>query len=61
VAVSSTGKVVIPTESPTSSGSDGHWQLVATMADPCGVASCNLTLTDSLGTSVTVVLPPPAY
>lgn len=61
VAVTATGQVVIPAEAPTSSGGDGHWQLNATMHDPCGVSACSLTVTDSLGTTVTVTLPPPAY
>jgi hypothetical protein len=34
----------------------------ARVADPCGTTnSCNVTVTDSLGSSVTVTVPPAKY
>lgn len=65
VTLTSTGKVLIP---PTAAGnrgaynSDGSWQLSANINDPCGARnSCNLTVTDNLGSTVTVTLPPASY
>ena len=65
VSVTSTGKLIIPPRSAGSTGfygTDGHWELVAPGADPCGASnSCSLTVTDSLGSSVAVTLPPATY
>ena len=61
VSVTSTGKVVIPSRS-NSSSLDGFLGLTAHVNDPCGALnSCSLTVTDSLGSSVTVTLPPAKY
>jgi hypothetical protein len=65
--VTSTGKQVIAPESPGSIsvyGTDGRLQLTTPPEshDPCGNSnSCSLTVTDSLGSSVTVTLPPAKY
>jgi len=41
---------------------DGFVALTAAVRDPCGTLnSCSLTVTDSLGSSVTVTLPPARY
>jgi len=65
VSVTSTGQVLVPPQSPSSTsfyGVDGGWQLSARGKDPCGnTNSCDLTVTDSLGSSVTVTLPPATY
>lgn len=61
VSVTSTGKVVIPAQSNNASP-DGSIGLSANINDPCGAEnSCNLTVTDSLGSSVTVTLGPAKY
>ena len=58
----STGKLVIPAQPNNSSWHDGILALTAAVADPCGaLSSCSITLTDSLGSSVTVTLPPANY
>ena len=63
VSVTSTGKVLIPAapnNSPT--WNDGLLILSAHLNDPCGALnSCSLTLADSLGSSVTITLPPARY
>jgi len=71
VSLTSTGAVIIPPEAPgnLSNFSDsGRWQLTLKAKDPCGNGngfvssnSCNLTVTDSLGSSVTIILPPAKY
>jgi hypothetical protein len=61
VSVTSTGKVIIPARS-NSTSSNGFLLLSASVPDPCGTNnSCNLTVTGSLGSSVTVTLPPATY
>jgi hypothetical protein len=60
VSVTSTGMVVIPAQA-NSASQDGLLTLTEHPDDPCGEHSCNLTVTDSLGSSVTVILPPPTY
>ena len=58
----STGKLVIPAQPNNSSWHDGILALTAAVADPCGALnSCSITLTDSLGSSVTLTLPPAKY
>ena len=58
----STGKLVIPAQPNNSSWHDGILALTAAVADPCGaLSSCSITLTDSLGSSVTLTLPPAKY
>ena len=58
----STGKLVIPAQPNNSSWHDGILALTAAVADPCGALnSCNLTVTDNLGSSVTVTFPPASY
>ena len=55
----STGKLVIPAQPNNSAWHDGFLALTAYVADPCGALnSCQITLKDSLGSSVTVTLPP---
>jgi len=65
VTVTSTGLQVISPRSAGSAGfygTDGHFELTAAIHDPCGAPnSCSLTVTDSLGTSVAVTLPPASY
>jgi hypothetical protein len=59
VSITSTGKVIIPAQPAAST--DGRWELTSThfSQDPCGAnKSCSLTVTDSLGSSVTVTMPP---
>jgi Putative Ig domain len=60
VSVTSTGKVIIPAQ--TAVNTDGHWQLTSAhlSQDPCAGA-CSVTVTDSLGSSVTVTMPPATY
>src|SRR5664280_416361 len=61
VYLTSTGKLIIPARS--NSGSlNGFLSLSASVPDPCGTNnSCSLTVRDSLGSSVTVTLPPATY
>jgi hypothetical protein len=63
VSVTSTGKVLIPAApNNNSSWDDGLLILSAHLNDPCGALnSCSLTLADSLGSSVTITLPPAKY
>jgi hypothetical protein len=60
VSITSTGQVLIPAQ--TATNTDGRWRLVSAhfSRDPCAGA-CNLTVTDSLGSSVTVTMPPATY
>ena len=58
----STGKLVIPAQPNNSAWHDGFLALTANVADPCGTLNaCQITLKDSLGSSVTVTLPPAKY
>ena len=58
----STGSLVIPAQPNNSTWKDGYLALGAFVNDPCGALnSCNITLKDSLGSSVTVTLPPAKY
>jgi hypothetical protein len=58
----STGQLVIPAQPNTSTWKDGYLALAAYVNDPCGdLGTCNITLKDSLGSSVTVTLPPAKY
>lgn len=65
VSVTSSGKALFAPQSPSAAGfqgADGHWQLAAFMQDPCGRSSaCSLTVTDSLGSTATITLPPATY
>ena len=62
VVLTSTGRVLIPAQANTSTWDDGLLALSAHLNDPCGAEnSCNITLQDSLGSSVTVTLPPAKY
>lgn len=60
VSVTSTGAVIIPAKA--ANNIDGSWEIVSPHFghDPCSGA-CNVTVTDSLGSSVTVTMPPPTY
>ena len=58
----STGTLVIPAQPNNSTWKDGYLALAAYVNDPCGdLNSCNITLKDSLGSSVTITLPPAKY
>lgn len=62
VSATSDGELLIPAQANTSASDDGSLALTAHINDPCGVLnSCNITLKDSLGSSVTVTLPPAKY
>jgi hypothetical protein len=62
VVLTSTGKVLIPAQANTSTWDDGLLALGAHINDPCGAEnSCDITLKDSLGSSVTMILPPAKY
>jgi hypothetical protein len=62
VHVTSTGKLIIPAQPNRSASNDGVLTLNASVPDPCGtIHSCNITVTDSLGSSVTVTVPPAKY
>ena len=60
VSIASTGQVLIPAQ--TAANTDGRWELVSThfSRDPCSGA-CSVTVTDSLGSSVMVTMPPATY
>jgi hypothetical protein len=60
VSITSTGQVLIPAQ--TAANTDGRWELVSThfSRDPCSGA-CSVTVTDSLGSSVVVTMPPATY
>ena len=62
VSKTSTGQLVIPAQPNNSTWHDGILTLAAYVNDPCGLLnSCNITLHDSLGSSVTITLPPAPY
>ena len=62
VSVTSTGKVLISNQPNYSTADDGFLNVNYHGNDPCGVLnSCNLTVTNSLGSSVTVTLGPAKY
>jgi hypothetical protein len=62
VSVTATGKLLIGAQPNHSAWNDGFLALSANVNDPCGTThSCNITVTDSLGSSVTVTLPPAKY
>jgi len=62
VSLTSTGKLLIPAQPNNGLSDDGVLALTVHGNDPCGaLSSCNLTVNDSLGSSVTVTLPPAKY
>jgi Putative Ig domain len=62
VVLTSTGRVLIHAQANTSTWGDGLLALSAHLNDLCGAEnSCDITLEDSLGSSVTVTLPPAKY
>ena len=62
VSVTSTGKALISSQPNYSTADDGFLELNYHGNDPCGALnSCNLTVTNSLGSSVTVTLGPATY
>jgi len=62
VSVTSTGRVIFSNlPSRTTYPIDGFLLVQDHTGDPCGYAKCNLTVTNSLGSSVTVTLPLPVY
>ena len=61
VHVTSTGKQLIAPQPIRSTWNDGYLALTA-VTDPCGTNnSCNIAVTGSLGSAVTVTLPPATY
>jgi len=61
VSVTSTGRVIFSNlPSRTTYPIDGFLLVTDHVGDPCGFSSCNLTVTNNLGSSVTVTLPPPS-
>jgi hypothetical protein len=63
VSLTSTGKVIIPAQPNSNANDNGVLRLsFASGPDPCGNGlSCKVTVTDSLGSSVTVTVPVPTY
>ena len=62
VSVTSTARVIFSNlPSRTTYPIDGFLLVTDHVGDLCGFSSCNLTVTNSLGSSVTVTLPPPIY
>jgi len=62
LSVTSTGRVIFSNlPSRTTYPIDGFVIVQDHVGDPCGYSKCNLTVTNSLGSSVTVTLPLPKY
>jgi hypothetical protein len=62
VHVTSTGKQLITPQPIGSTWNDGFFALTAAVTDPCGTNnSCNIAVTGSLESAVTVTLPPATY
>jgi len=62
VYATSTGKLLIPAQPNNSAWNDGLLAIYAHVNDPCGTnGTCNITLKDSLGSSVTLTLGPAKY
>jgi hypothetical protein len=62
VSVTSTGRVIFSNlPSRTTYPIDGFLLVTDHTGDPCGYSSCNLTVTNSLGSSITVTLGPPTH
>jgi hypothetical protein len=62
VYATSTGKLLIPAQPNNSAWHDGLLAIYAHVNDPCGLnGTCNITLKDSLGSSVTLTLGPAKY
>ena len=62
VAVTSTGRVIFSNlPSRTTYPIDGFLIVNFSTGSPCGVSSCQLTVTNSLGSSITVTMPSPVY
>ena len=58
----STGQALVSNQANLSTADDGVLDIPHHGNDPCGVLnSCDLTVTNSLGSSVTVILPPGKY
>ena len=58
----STGQALVSNQPNLSTANDGVLDITHHGNDPCGVLnSCDLTVTNSLGSSVTIVLPPGKY
>ena len=58
----STGQALVSNQPNLSTANDGVLDITHHGNDPCGVLnSCDLTVTNSLGSSVTVILPPGKY
>ena len=61
-SVTSTGEVLFSNQPNRSTADDGFLELNGGGIDPCGVLnSCNLTVTNNLGSSVTITLGPAKY
>ena len=62
VSVTSTGRVLIANQpSRTTYPIDGFLVVQAHIGYPCPLSGCDLTVTNNLGSSVTVKLGPPSY
>jgi hypothetical protein len=58
----STGQALVSNQPNLSTANDGVLDIPHHGNDPCGVLnSCDLTVTNSLGSSVTIILPPGKY
>ena len=53
--------MIIPAQPNDRTMNDGTLELTEHPDDPCGQTSCSLTVTDSLGSSATITIPPPIY
>ena len=60
-SVTSTAKVIFSNQPNAVTSNNGGFGVNDHISDPCGYASCSLTVTNSLGFSGTVIMPPPTY
>ena len=60
-SVTSTAKVIFSNQPNAVTSNNGGFGVNDHISNPCGYASCSLTVTNSLGFSGTVIMPPPTY
>ena len=60
-SVTATGKVIFSNQPNAVTSNNGGFGVNDHISDPCGYASCSLTVTNSLGSSLTITLPKPVY
>jgi hypothetical protein len=60
-SVTSTGRVIFSNRPNASTSDDGSFGVIDHVGAPCGYNTCNLTVTNSLGSSATITLPLPIY